>query len=563
MLPMATSLIRRNRRRKAGMAVAVGASAALLAGVMVPAVPAHADLLPLSIGSIGDLPLPGITACDAGDTPADIDPLLESTADCTAASPWLLTALADGVLGLFAPDLAGLFTFGGMNGALATSGAEIRLGFGGNSVIIPGSATISGSGYNTALTVLGGNSKAQSDYILSAAVAIAALGGNADASSLFGVAVASAIGRPATQLDLGLVEFGSPRVENSAKAKALPFGIAIANVSLTPDEALGVNPDLELGDILDPEEWFPPMPRHRVSTVALGGITSAYRSIDGSKGAVCTALYGEARVHEDTLNSDGTVASSKRTNSCTSVLFIFQKQQNEDQHDGYVVYAIKNPFDIGLVSPFGDNVADLISGVTGGVLDLGDLNDLLAGRFVPEFQSDVLRIVMAPGGPKIESDLPQWLGGLFGSTSTGGTTTTVTPFTQRVSFGDDADSAAAGTTITSITGDDDESGQANDEAEPEKLTFGSQKKGFSGPAAGANNDVGLSSSGSSASGGTGSTGDQAGDRTGDDDDDDGSTGGSGIVSGGTTSAGDEQDESTGPSPSTDESTREALVSAGS
>lgn len=405
---MTTSQTRRNcRRRTASAAVAVGASAALLAGTTLTAPPAQADLFPLSIGSIGDVLPVGVASCDAGDPEIDTDLLNTATADCTQSSPWLLTALADAVLGIVAPDIAGLVSIGGLNGALATPGPEGNVSlFPPNlSVYIPGSAAVSGTGYTTAVTVLGGQSSARADYILAAAVAVAATGGIATADALFGVSVATAVGRPATQASLlPAWDIGSPRVENSATARSLPFGIAIANSSLTVDEVVG--------------GLFANAPQHRASTVALGGITSAYRAVDGSQGAVCTALYGEARVHKQTLDDDGDVVSSQRTNSCTSVLFIFQKQQNVGEHGAFEVYAIKNPFDIGLVSPFGDDIAAFISDVTEGIINLGPLNDVLAGKFVPEFQSDVIRIVMDPAGPRIETDLPTWLESLFGSAQT-------------------------------------------------------------------------------------------------------------------------------------------------
>ena len=405
---MATSPARHERRKtqrrkqKAAGLVAAGAATAMLAGTAIAPPADAAPLLPLSIGSIADIPgLNAVAAaCNAGDSPADT--ALGATADCTNATPWLLTPIADGVLGLFAPDLMELISIGGLNGALATAGPEGNVSIWplNASVHIPGSASISGSGYTTAITLLGGQSSAKADYLLAAAVAIAATGGIANADALFGVAAASAIGRPATQV--GIIpgwSVGSPRVENTAKARALPLGIAIANSSLKPSELL-------TGALQN-------VPQYRTSTTALGGITAAYRSVDGSKGAVCTAAYGEARVHEETLDDDGDVISSKRTNSCTSVLFIFQKQQNEDKHGGFEVYAIKNPLDIGLVSPYGDNIAALLAGIGGGIIDLGPLNDVLAGKFVPEFQSDIIRLVMDPSGPKIETDLLEWLEGLF------------------------------------------------------------------------------------------------------------------------------------------------------
>lgn len=379
---------RRNRRRKAGALVAAGASAALLAGTLT-APPANAALFPLSLGSIGEVAPFAIAACDAGDPV--VDEALGSSADCTNSSQWLLTPIADLVLGLVVPDIAELISVGGLNGALATWGPELDLGIGGSSAGIPGHSAISGNGYSTAITLLGGEATANANYILAGAIALAATGGIANADSLFGVAVASAIGRPATEI----LSIGSDRVENSAKARALPLGIAIANTSLTPAELItGVAVDV---------------PEYRASSVALGGIAAAYRAVDGSKGAVCTAVYAEARVTED----------GDRRESCTSVLFIFQKQQTSDgENAGLVTYAIKNPFDIDLISPYGDDLASLISSITGGVADLGPVNDLLAGKFVPMFQSDIFRIVMAPDGPKFETDLPEWIAGLLDSNNT-------------------------------------------------------------------------------------------------------------------------------------------------
>ncbi|GAA3954162.1 hypothetical protein [Gordonia caeni] len=426
---MATSVTRRNRhrRRKAGALVATGAAAALLAGSLT-APPANAALFPLSLGSIGELPLANvaIATCDAGDPEVDEALLDSAIADCTNSSPWLLTPVADFVLGLVAPDIAELISVGGLNGALATWGPEAGLNVFNPSLGIPGNSTISGNGYSTAITLLGGEATANANYILAGAIALAATGGIANADSLFGVAVASAIGRPATEIGLGpIIEIGSERVENSAKARALPFGIAIANSSLTPAEliaGLGVQ-----------------VPEYRASSVALGGIAAAYRAIDGSKGAVCTAVYAEARVSED----------GERLESCTGVLFIFQKQQtSEGPNAGFVTYAIKNPFDPGLISPYGDGLASLISTITSGAADLGPVNDLLAGKFVPMFKSDIIRIVMTDDGPKFETDLPQWIEGLLDSNSTSGIL--ATGASEAQTLGADAPDAVAASVEESV-----------------------------------------------------------------------------------------------------------------
>ena len=169
---MATSLTRRNRRRrKAGTLVAVGAATALLAGGLAPAAPAQAF-------SLADIP----GGCVAGGPNVSL-PFGAGTATCEDASPAILAQIGDGLLGIFLPDLP--ISLGGLNGALG-------LGFPG---IAPGHATIEGTGFNTAIAV-GGNATAKSDYYLAGAVALA-LGGEAHAESLFGLSVAaSTIGKP-------------------------------------------------------------------------------------------------------------------------------------------------------------------------------------------------------------------------------------------------------------------------------------------------------------------------------------------------------------------------------
>ncbi|GAC58275.1 hypothetical protein GOHSU_36_00180 [Gordonia hirsuta DSM 44140 = NBRC 16056] len=426
---MATSINRRNRRRrKAGALVAVGASAALMGGVLAPAAPAQAA--PLSIGDFG---IPGISqACDAGDSTVATagNGTGTRTADCTQASPWLLAQIGDGLLGLVLPDLANVITLGGMNGALATRGLEVegdpRFWDPGNktNIFIPGTATIAGSGYSTAITLLGGESKAKADYIMAGAIALAATGGIANADALFGVSVATAVGRPALLYhSLLFGDIGAPRIENSAKAKSLPMGFAIANSMLTLDEM--IDPLYKEGS-----KYY--VDRYRTSAVALGGVAAAFHAVDGSQGAVCTAVYAEARVHADKVGQDGEVKGTQRQNSCTSVLFIFQKQQNVDEYGGNVVYAIKNPFDMNMVSPYGDNIANFIVELqkiideVGSDMGLpsvpGPVMELVAGKFVPEFKSDIVRIVMTPDGPKLGSGLGDFFSRIFSEDGIGGLT---------------------------------------------------------------------------------------------------------------------------------------------
>ncbi|MFZ2510554.1 MAG: hypothetical protein WAW85_05620 [Gordonia sp. (in: high G+C Gram-positive bacteria)] len=329
---MATSLTRRNRRRrKAGTLVAVGAATALLAGGLAPAAPAQAF-------SLADIP----GGCVAGGPNVSL-PFGAGTATCEDASPAILAQIGDGLLGIFLPDLP--ISLGGLNGALG-------LGFPG---IAPGHATIEGTGFNTAIAV-GGNATAKSDYYLAGAVALA-LGGEAHAESLFGLSVAaSTIGK--------------------ANANALPLGIALANSS----------------GLLN----------RTASATALGGVSAALSTIDFSEQAVCTAVYAQASVSS---------SNGSNVDSCTSVLFVFQQNQNGS---GPVWYAIKNPLDIQLVSPLGDGLAGALSGMIGLLMPNApdDLADILAGRIIPKFGSDIVRVSFDGGTPKIETDLLDWLGGL-------------------------------------------------------------------------------------------------------------------------------------------------------
>ena len=391
---MATSLNRKaRRRRKAGALVATGAATAVLAAGSLTAPQAQAL-------SLGDLNLPPlVAACNAGGAVVSQGPV---SADCSGANKAVVATVGDAILGLFLPDLG--LSLAGMNGALATPGVELNLQ---NplkpNLVIPGSASIKGTGYNTALVILGGEASAKSDYFLAGAVALAGGGGKASADSLFGASVATAVGRPAAQVG----PIGAPALRNSATAQSLPLGFAIANSSniLVPNGSGALAAE-----------------RHATAT-ALAGIASASSAMDGSERAVCTAAYGAASV---------TAKDGSNVRSCTSILFIFQQSQVGGDP---VVYAIKNPFAIGLVSPFGDDLASFIANAIDTLApdEVPDvLIDLIAGKFVPEFQSDIVRISFENGTPKLGTDLPEWLGGLFaGLGSQSGPTNTTA---QRTAF---------------------------------------------------------------------------------------------------------------------------------
>ncbi|GAA4755228.1 hypothetical protein [Gordonia alkaliphila] len=371
---MATSLNRKNRRRKkaAGL-VAVGASATLLAGGLMPA---QANAL-----NLGDFPL--IAQCEPGGYEKDgIDwkpPLIGpiqfyGTADCKDAQKSVIATVGDAIFGVLLPGFP--IKPSTFNTAIATPGIGEKDIWGPIDIPwpIPGVATIKGTGYNTAIVVLGGEATASSDYFLAGAVAIAAMGGVANADALFGGALATAISVPLI-------------TKNSAAAKALPMGFAIANSSHIWNGA-------------------------DVQATALGGIASASSAIDGSQDAVCTAVYAQASVTDS--------KNGKNIESCTSVLFIFQQYQEDD---GPVWYAIKNPLDVNQVSPFGDNIADLLAKVgklvTGGALP-DPIVEAMAGKFVPELKGSIVRVSFQDGMPVFATDLPQFFQGIFGQSRASG-----------------------------------------------------------------------------------------------------------------------------------------------
>lgn len=386
---MATSPSRRNRhrRRKAGVLVACGATAALLASGL-PVAPADADVLE---------DLGAVLTCEAGSgvstkTPdRDVTaPLIPDTGwvegqvgsvDCQDSDASIVAQVGDAILGLVLPDLPiGLASFN--RAVIVPNPASLTPTVWGHSFFAPTNATIGGNGYTFALAAISADATADARNYLSGAIALAATGGTANANAnIFGAALATAIGANVIEIP------GIPGVKPSATADALPAGVAITIVALNGDQA---------------------------RSKALGGIAMATSNpLDvlatpetGGAQAVCTAVYAEASVQSQ--NGDN-------KSSCTGVLFIFQQYQKGA--DGPIWYAIKNPFDVNLLSPMSATLTGGISTVLQ-LLGLPEIAaDALSGQFVPEFGSDIIRISFDGGTPQIETDLPQWLQGLGNSTS--------------------------------------------------------------------------------------------------------------------------------------------------
>ncbi|WP_440712690.1 hypothetical protein [Gordonia sp. FQ] len=129
-----------------------------------------------------------------------------------------------------------------------------------------------------------------------------------------------------------------------------------------------------------------------VSATAVGGMALAS---SGADHPICSAVYATATTGKG---------------SCTSILFLFQQY---DRNDGLTDFAIKNPLDVGLAAPLdgvlSDEVVSLLDRL--GVQGVAGLADL---SIVPEFRSDLIRVVVKDGGWfRLESDVPQWLGGLL------------------------------------------------------------------------------------------------------------------------------------------------------
>lgn len=337
--------------------VAGFASLTLGAGGLMPA-PAHAAE-----------PLPSYS-CEPGDAPQSSGTSTWSV-NCSGGSRSIIATGADAIIDLLAPDLG--IKLSDLNKAIA-----IPLDLGGGvipALMFPGEATISGSGFTSAIGV-GGTGTATADDVLSGAIGIGALGAKGSADSMFGgLALAAAVG------------------DAAADAQALPGGIALA---------------IGLGT--------------KASALAFGGVAAASGSLGSDAQAICTAVYGTASVSDST--------TGKNVSSCTSVMFIFQKSQ---AGDGPVVYAIKNPFSLALSNPI-KILADFASvqealGITLPIPK--SVMDVLGGNIIPEFTDDLIRIVMADDGPRVESDL-------FGSADETGDTTQTVLAAKTVSDADDS-----------------------------------------------------------------------------------------------------------------------------
>lgn len=219
---------------------------------------------------------------------------------------------------------------------------------------LPTKASIAGGGITAAIAVTGGEAHSLAN-VLSLGVAAGLLGGKASANATVlgaSVAVATVTGA---------------RAEATALPAALAFSTADARGRTT-------------------------------TTTAFGGVTSASSGKGPGNGAICTAAFGTAEVR----------SGNSVTDSCTSVGFLFQRTQHDD---GPIALSVKNPLDVSLVNPFGESLGDLI-GVVGSVVDVPDaVHDLLGARMVPRLNSDVVRVVMDPARPRLETDIPAWLRG--------------------------------------------------------------------------------------------------------------------------------------------------------
>ena len=252
-----------------------------------------------------------------------------------------------------------------------------------------GTGVISGSGFASAMVIGRGAANSSTSTPLSGALSIGfSAPAVADASPL-GIAIAQALNGGA------------------ADATALPLGIAIASNFGT--------------DI--------------VSATALGGVASATnaRPFTNNPKAICTALYGSASVTSNT---------GANLDSCTSILFIFQKSEGAD---GTVAYAIKNPLDIGLHAMLPETARTFFQAVAGNALGLpDDVVELLFTSIIPEFRSDIVRIAVTESGDvSLETDVVDWIGGLFGS----GSPAAAASATQLTSFAATSDTATSENSI--------------------------------------------------------------------------------------------------------------------
>lgn len=269
-------------------------------------------------------------------------------ADCSDSEPSPLAALGDALLGLVAPNLG--LSLSDLNGA---------------GVIFLGDSKINGTGLAGAVSLMA-TSRATADDYLSGALSFGFGEGSAATSHAH-------FGSLSTALAFG----------GEAVAHSLPAGVALAATVGAEDVT--------------------------ATATALGGFAAALNvSDDGqqtfgpaSNQAVCTALYATASVTQGGDN----------VNSCTGVLFIFQKSQ---VGDGPVVYAIKNPLDLKLTGILPPDTVSIFSMLTSGMGMPDALSDILGLKIIPAFGSDLIRIEMGADGPKIGTGIGDWLGGLAG-----------------------------------------------------------------------------------------------------------------------------------------------------
>ncbi|GEE00246.1 hypothetical protein nbrc107696_06920 [Gordonia spumicola] len=304
--------------------------------------------------------VPGVSAaCSAGDpnvadasvrNPITGNVLIRITADCTDSSPSFVGRAADTVLRVISPGTS----ISSLNQAIAIG------------PLAGTDATITGRGFTTAIAALGGSSTSNARNTFAAAITAATGPGVATSSALLGIGVSLAIGVPIV-------------APNRADTNALPGGIAIASANH-------------------------PLAGRTADATALLGIASATATADPDDGAVCTALYGTARVAD---------RNGANIDSCTSVGFMFQRRQ---QNDGPVWYSVKDPTSVRAVAPIGDGLTDLI-GAVGNVVDIPPAAvDVLSAAFVPEFTRDIVRVSFDDGF-RIGTDLLGGLGSTSGSTA--------------------------------------------------------------------------------------------------------------------------------------------------
>lgn len=268
------------------------------------------------------------------------------TADCSDSSRSLIALIGDGLLSILPIDLG--LKLGDINGAglLAMSPAT--------------SATITGSGLANAVAALGPSSVANTQTPLSAAISILVGGRESEVNSSVG------------GVGIGMI-MGNNRLGGTINA--LPVSIVGLGLSDTSASAL---PSIGSTD---------------GTATGLGGFALGHNDRYRGAKAVCTAVYADVDLVDE--NGDNIA-------SCTSVLFLFERRQ---VGNGPAQYGIKNPLDIGLNRILPTGAMAIMS-----VLNPPDaLLSILSLPLIPEFRSDLIRIVMLPTGPQIESDILSWI----------------------------------------------------------------------------------------------------------------------------------------------------------